>query len=133
MVGLDQTYFLFWMVLHHRVLTWDNLCRRGWQGPGLCSLCLSEGETIEHLFIHCRFTRNLWNNIFSSLHIVWSWDLMSIKECLLNWYDLNQTHKTLLIFICWGIWKCRNHMICDGHKPNEVTTGMAILSHYREF
>lgn len=28
-----------WLVWRNKVLTWENLCKRGFEGPGKCSLC----------------------------------------------------------------------------------------------
>ena len=33
-----------WLLLHNRILTWDNLRRKGWFGPGFCVLCEMEEE-----------------------------------------------------------------------------------------
>jgi len=44
-----------WLVLHNRILTWDNLRRRDWKGSGICSLCRTNMESIPHLFIQCSF------------------------------------------------------------------------------
>ena len=44
---------LSWLVLRNKVLTWDNLQKRGKIGPGICSLCFSNEETVFHLFSRC--------------------------------------------------------------------------------
>lgn len=46
--------------MHGKILTQDNLKRRGFQLPNRCILCKVEEESIDHLFIHCPFARHLW-------------------------------------------------------------------------
>jgi hypothetical protein len=51
---------VFWLMLENKVLTWENLRRRGWEGPSICSLCLREEETILHIMVCCPFTLEIW-------------------------------------------------------------------------
>lgn len=55
--------FFMWLVVHKRCLTADNLARRGWPCDLRCPLCSSENEDCTHLFVHCRFTQQLWFRI----------------------------------------------------------------------
>lgn len=52
-----------WLILMNKVLTMDNYMRRGGMGPNVCLLCLQSAETIEHLFVHCPTTLQLWDII----------------------------------------------------------------------
>lgn len=52
--------FFMWLAVHGKCLTADNLLRRGWPANTSCPLCLSELENCTHLFVHCRFTQQLW-------------------------------------------------------------------------
>lgn len=54
------TFFLS-KILHHSILTWDNLQKRGFEGPRYCCLCGQHPETMQHLLINCAFTTHLWN------------------------------------------------------------------------
>ena len=49
-----------------RILTKDNLSRRGWKGLNFCDFC-SVSERIDHLFFSSSFARFLWNVICGSL------------------------------------------------------------------
>jgi len=51
---------LLWLLINDKILTWDNLCKRGWVGPGFYPLCKVELESIHHLFVTCSFTRQKW-------------------------------------------------------------------------
>jgi hypothetical protein len=50
-----------WLVVEGRILTWDSLQSRGWEGPSRCSLCKNGIETISHLFISCPFSVAVWD------------------------------------------------------------------------
>ena len=41
-----------WLSLEGKILTWDSLQKRGWEGLGRYPLCKSDTKTISHLFIH---------------------------------------------------------------------------------
>lgn len=43
-----------WLLVRKSILTLDNLQRRGWIGPGRCTLCQNE-DSINHLFRECTF------------------------------------------------------------------------------
>lgn len=43
-----------WLCLRNKLLTWDNLCNRGWGGPNWCILCREVEVTIHHLFVSCK-------------------------------------------------------------------------------
>lgn len=49
-----------WLIEKNVLLTWDNLQRRGWVGPSICTLCGNEEETIEHITLRCDSVRSLW-------------------------------------------------------------------------
>lgn len=39
-----------WLCLQNKILTWANIQRRGFHGPGISTLCLAADEGIQHLF-----------------------------------------------------------------------------------
>ena len=45
-----------WILLHRKILTADNLERRGWPHDPLCKLCNSAPETSPHLCKDCPYT-----------------------------------------------------------------------------
>jgi len=48
-----------WLLLEQKLLTWDNLVKRGFLGPSMCALCGVEGENAKHLFVDCVFTKDI--------------------------------------------------------------------------
>ena len=49
-----------WLVHHRKILTWDNLKKRGMLGPSRCHLYETQEETIEHPLNNCIFTDKIW-------------------------------------------------------------------------
>ena len=52
---------LKWLVQQGKILTWDNLRKRGFVGPSRYHLCGLQEETTNHLLNRCSFTTTLWN------------------------------------------------------------------------
>jgi zinc-binding in reverse transcriptase len=48
-----------WLVCHNRILTKDNLHKRGWDGNLQFIFC-SENETVSHLFVTCGWVTQIW-------------------------------------------------------------------------
>jgi hypothetical protein len=71
----------FWLILENKVLTWENLVSKGWEGPSFCILCARGPETVNHLFIHCLFTRQVWLLISGVLKLFLFWDGLSVEGC----------------------------------------------------
>ena len=49
-----------WMALNNKILTWENLKKRGWNGPSWCALCHSDEEIGSHLFVVCSYAELVW-------------------------------------------------------------------------
>jgi len=54
------TLFL-WLVTRGRVLTWDNLLKKGFTGPSQCVLCRQNSEDLQHLLDTCPMASDLWD------------------------------------------------------------------------
>jgi zinc-binding in reverse transcriptase len=48
-----------WFLFKNRLLTVDNLIRKGWIMPNICNLCRKEAETAQHMFQQCNYTRQV--------------------------------------------------------------------------
>lgn len=52
-----------WLVGHKRILTWDKLRRRNFQGPSICHNCHQSEETLQHLLDTCPLAHKLWEKL----------------------------------------------------------------------
>eukprot|EP00253_Pinus_taeda_P005945 PITA_05945 len=110
------SHFL-WMVGHKKILTWDNLRRRNFQGPSICHNCFQNEETLQHLLDTCSIANQLWEKV----------GLRCQKRCkgtgdiidtIRQWpkipYDceiLNYLWNIIPGTVLWNIWKERNRRI----------------------
>jgi hypothetical protein len=49
-----------WLLMHERVWTLERLQHHGMENHGLCTLCSQCAEVIDHLFLGCLFSCELW-------------------------------------------------------------------------
>uniref|UniRef100_A0A2N9FVR5 Reverse transcriptase domain-containing protein n=1 Tax=Fagus sylvatica TaxID=28930 RepID=A0A2N9FVR5_FAGSY len=56
--------FLSWTVTLGKVLTIDNLRKRGLIIQEWCCMCKRSGESVDHLFLHCSVAMELWSMVF---------------------------------------------------------------------
>jgi len=100
-----------WLLLEERILTWDNLTKRGFQGPSLCVLCKESEEALLHLFGECRFIKNIWYILSKELKLVNKWQGGQFENSLHNWTKRKENWNQIPCFISWEVWKHRNLLI----------------------
>jgi hypothetical protein len=116
-----------WLMLEQRILTWENLVKRGIYGPSRCVLCGNDEETVYHLFVDCSFTKDIWFTIIKDLKLTNNWEGGQIVECLQNWIRKELNWKEIPCFICWEVWKHMNLVIFEDHPPNLIRVCNSIL------
>ena len=77
-LALTKMAFFAWETAWGKVLTLDNLQRRGRQFPNRCFLCECDEETIHHILMHFPIARSLWDLFFSLVGVKWVF-LQSVK------------------------------------------------------
>ncbi|KAJ9680532.1 hypothetical protein PVL29_019761 [Vitis rotundifolia] len=113
--------FFAWEASWGKVLTQDQLKRRGWNLANRCSLCCHEEETINHILIHCSKAKVLWDLLFSLFGVNWVLPF-SVRDTLLGWHAPLKDKKHSKVWqaapLClfWMIWKERNRIVFE----NEV-------------
>ena len=119
-----KTILFSWLLMAERILTWDILQRRGFEGPGICSLCHDAGENINHLMINCPFTVQVWHLIgllYNTEHI---WNGTNISLAFSNWIAVSGELRLIPFHICRSIWLARNTNIFRNIK----TTPLQIVN-----
>jgi hypothetical protein len=114
-------------MLEHKILTWENLVKRGFLGPSRCVLCGNNEENVSHLFVECSFTKDIWSTIQKELKLESAWEGGKIVDCLQNWIRKRENWKEIPCFICWEVWKHRNLVIFEDRPPNRVRVCNSIL------
>jgi ribonuclease HI len=123
-----------WLIIHNRILTWDNLRKRGFIGPSICVLCQCQEETKEHLFNGCHYSQSVWDQGAQIMRRS-NQNRGSIRDTIENWdsitYNnpiLNYIWQLLPGFILWQIWKERNKRIFHSKESTpELTWDRAAI------
>ena len=50
-----------WTAAHGRILTLDNLMLKGRPLANWCCMCCHDGESTDHILLHCPITHSLWS------------------------------------------------------------------------
>ncbi|KAM0885371.1 hypothetical protein ACQ4PT_030436 [Festuca glaucescens] len=58
-----------WLALRRRCWTADRRLRRGLPSHILCQLCSAADETLDHLSLHCVFSRAIWAGLIATLRL----------------------------------------------------------------
>ena len=53
--------------MHKKLLTGENLLRRGFSGPFICCFCHRAAESSAHIFGECGFAQKVWALVMSGL------------------------------------------------------------------
>ena len=113
--------FFAWEASLGKVLTQDQLKRRGWNLANKCVLCCAKEETINHILVHCSKMRVLWDLVFSLFGVNWVLPL-TVRDTLLGWFasfvdkKCGKTWREAPLCLFWTVWKERNRIVFD----NEV-------------
>ena len=81
--ALPRIAFFIWTALC-KILTIDNLRRQGLTLVNWCCLCKKSEEIVNHLFIHCEFTSEIWHLVLVLFGVSWAM-LGNILELLKCW------------------------------------------------
>ena len=112
-----------WEAAWGKVLTLDQLKRRSMTFANRCFMCEEEEETIDHLLIHCKLAKMLWDLILSIVGISWVFP-QSVLHTLLAWQGAVVGKKRKKIWLAaplclfWNLWRVRNRLVFDKEIPS---------------
>ena len=111
----SKVSFFAWETSWGKVLTFNQVKKRGQVLANRCYFCQAEKKSIDHLLLHYGKTRALWEMFFTLFGVSWVF-LSSVKETLLGWngFFMGKRHKIVWkagpLCIFWTIWKTRNRI-----------------------
>lgn len=131
--ALHRVMVFVWLMLRRRILTVDNLVRRGWHLPNRCCLCKRAEETMDHLFRDCNYTLALRAIIisFSRTAGCIHFQNNSYWQAILN--SRYKEIKRLQIVICFVTWKERCRRIFSDQQKPPTILAMEITSEYNSW
>ena len=108
--------FFAWILLHKKILTANNLEKRGWPHDPLCKLCNTTLETPKHLCKDCPFTCAVWVEQVNWLNLHQLPTSGSVSSIYRRWKKCRAMivkeskffFDGLIIYFWWNIWKERN-------------------------
>lgn len=118
-----------WLAFFDKILTWPNLQKWGFEGPGMCCLCSKEVETTAHLFGLCYFFLRIWLHLEKFFGFYFEWSNLDFNSDYLRWLSTHYKFDSLVSFVNGGVWKVRNRFLFDQLTPSiEVTTSCITAS-----
>jgi ribonuclease HI len=122
-LAIPKVNFFFWTLVHNKILTGDNLEKRNIAGPHRCVLCNNNAETAHHLFIDCKYAKEVWDLMLQDFQISIP-PMNSVAELFASWMRI-YPHRippksfwrkiwiAIPKYICWQIWLARNQKIFE--------------------
>ena len=135
-----QRYFIsprhsihIWKTLHNFIASDDLLKKRGIYITSKCHLCGVREETLDHLFVHCSFSKSIW--IFLGDCFKRTLDVLGNFETLiLNTMKVKSSPQVFnhwyagIFFICW---KCKNEKNFDDKIPSISSSKAWVVASLR--
>ena len=104
---------LVWSILENKLPNCDNLQNQIFFGLGLCALCKTHLETMEHIFLQCSFLRDVWEFSRILMLTLRYWQGNTFESALESWLCA-RGHDEIMdfpIILAWGIWITQNRFI----------------------
>jgi len=113
-----------WLVIKRACLTEEVLQKKGKQLVPRCFLCNLTGETNNHLFLHCKFTAQIWNLFLNITSMNWTMpehtsDLLSCWIRRGGSKSQKRWWKLIPSCVWWSVWKERNGR-CFEDRSNSI-------------
>ena len=90
------------------------LQKRGFEGQGICSLCISSDETSSHLFASYPCAGNVWNGMIKKLEVEKVHEVnVPFEEKTKSWSNNERVgpFEAFPILFVYSIWEARNKTI----------------------
>lgn len=134
---IPKISFYTWLVFQNRILMFENMKKIGFSLPNRCALCKHIDKFVDHLFIHCEFTQEVYKYLFDlfqedwvSSHNLWNiwlqWESPFKSQKLHNLWEINLHH------ILWIVWKEINHQNFKYIRIQESKLAYQIFNFIKE-
>lgn len=110
-----------WSICQNAIPTRENLHKKKISPDPLCQMCHTEIETTEHVFLLCRWTKEIWrdNRIQSMTQMK---QIRRIDQWMMTEFTSRRTspEREFIAWVLWQIWKARNARIFRDKLPNSA-------------
>jgi hypothetical protein len=114
----SKVNFFIWTVALGKILTTDNLRKRRLFVLDWCGMCKRDGESVDHLLLHCPIAQEFWDLAFSMFGLSWVMPrrVMDLLHC---WPGLTKQKagdiwRLIPNCIMWCLWRERNSRCFEG-------------------
>jgi hypothetical protein len=82
-------------------------------------MCKADGETVNHLLLHCSYAKEIWDMVFAMFGVLWVMP-GGVGELFACWQGKMGKHPKHLIWravphcLMWCLWRERNLRIFEG-------------------
>ena len=90
-------------------------------------MCRVNGESVNHLLIHCRLASDLWYIVLRSFGVIWVFP-DNVADLLYGWYNCFGKQNSLVwnlapLCLMWIVWRERNSRIFEDkeHSTTKLT------------
>lgn len=107
-----------WLMMLNKILTIDNLMKRGWNMVNRCIMCKSQLETVSHLFEKCTVTEEIYRHISTTMRM--KIPIRQARKALIN-NELSKEERSLLQITQFVIWRERcSRVFTDKSNSNDL-------------
>lgn len=107
-----------WLMMLNKILTIDNLMKRGWAMVNRCTMCKKKSETVIHLFEQCTVTNEIYQQL--ALDMRMKLPTRHATKALIN-DELNKEEKSLLLIAQFVVWRERSSRISTDKSTDNET------------
>ena len=78
---------------------------RSWNGSNRCILCKEEGESVNHVFVLCPFSKAIWKVVLHIVNERKKWDKNILLDCIESWMieKSPKNHSAIRCYVIWGL------------------------------
>jgi exonuclease III len=109
----SRVAFFGWNAVLGKILTHDNLRKRSIVIVEWCCMCKKNGESVDHLLIHCEVATRIWHYMFTLFGIEWVMP-QKVLDLFACWNHVGGRDLAKAIWrmvplcVIWCIWRERN-------------------------
>jgi hypothetical protein len=119
--------FFSWTATLGKILTIDNLRRRGLILVDWCCMCKESVESPDHLLLHCKVARELWDMVFGLFGVHWVMP-RTVLDLFSSWQGPFGRRRNTVVWrvvphcVFWCLWRERNahHFEDTEHCPFRI-------------
>jgi len=117
--------FFAWSAASKKIITMDNLRKRYIIMAKWCYMCKNNGESVDHLLLHCEIASALWYTTFSGVGLVLVMP-RKVVNLFVYWrapggrFQLNAVWTMILTYLLWCLWREINDRSIEEHERTLV-------------